>query len=195
MYHIISYLFISYHIDTSLPLSTPSSPRSAVFVELYFIMSSLWLQQFYYVFGFLALVIAILLVTVAEIAVVLTYFQLSAEDYRWWWRSLFVSGERWLLMHGSKSCITFNHCQSYTEEQYFIIETPLTHTPRRLGLLRIWLQRVLLHRPPPDRPLRALPRLLRHHGCLLLLLLRAHGHRGVPHVLCVCQAGVRGGQD
>jgi len=67
-------------------------PFGAVFVELYFIMSSLWLQQFYYVFGFLALVIAILLVTVAEIAVVLTYFQLSAEDYRWWWRSLFVSG-------------------------------------------------------------------------------------------------------
>merc|ERR1719217_1842126 len=38
-------------------------PFGAVFIELYFIMSSVWLQRFYYVFGFLALVILILLVT------------------------------------------------------------------------------------------------------------------------------------
>jgi len=31
-------------------------PFGAVFIELYFIMSSVWLQRFYYVFGFLALV-------------------------------------------------------------------------------------------------------------------------------------------
>ena len=30
-------------------------PFGAVFIELYFIMSSIWLQRFYYVFGFLAL--------------------------------------------------------------------------------------------------------------------------------------------
>ena len=37
-------------------------PFGAVFIELYFIMSSVWLQRFYYVFGFLALVLFILLV-------------------------------------------------------------------------------------------------------------------------------------
>lgn len=42
-------------------------PFGAVFIELYFIMSSVWLQRFYYVFGFLALVILILLVTCAEV--------------------------------------------------------------------------------------------------------------------------------
>ena len=31
-------------------------PFGAVFIELFFIMSSVWLQRFYYVFGFLALV-------------------------------------------------------------------------------------------------------------------------------------------
>ena len=42
-------------------------PFGAVFIELFFIMSSVWLQRFYYVFGFLALVILILLVTCAEV--------------------------------------------------------------------------------------------------------------------------------
>merc|ERR1711935_576730 len=66
-------------------------PFGAVFTELFFIMSSLWQHQFYYLFGFLTLVLAILTVTCAEISIALTYFQLTSEDYRWWWRSFFAS--------------------------------------------------------------------------------------------------------
>merc|ERR1712196_398412 len=44
-------------------------PFGAVFIELFFIMSSVWLQRFYYVFGFLALVMIILLITCSEIAI------------------------------------------------------------------------------------------------------------------------------
>lgn len=67
-------------------------PFGAVFIELFFILTSIWLQQFYYIFGFLALVFIILIVTCAEITVVMCYFQLCAEDYRWWWRSFLTSG-------------------------------------------------------------------------------------------------------
>jgi transmembrane 9 superfamily protein 2/4 len=67
-------------------------PFGTVFVELFFILTSLWLDQYYYVFGFLLLVYGLLLVTCAEISIVLTYFQLCAEDYRWWWRSMLVPG-------------------------------------------------------------------------------------------------------
>lgn len=67
-------------------------PFGAVFIELFFILTSIWLQQFYYIFGFLALVFIILVVTCAEITVVMCYFQLCAEDYRWWWRSFITSG-------------------------------------------------------------------------------------------------------
>ena len=35
-------------------------PFGAVFIELFFILSSIWLHQFYYVFGFLLLVLLIL---------------------------------------------------------------------------------------------------------------------------------------
>merc|ERR1712203_799585 len=66
-------------------------PFGAVFTELFFIMSSLWQHQFYYLFGFLALVLGILVVTCAEISIALTYFQLTSEDYNWWWRSFFAS--------------------------------------------------------------------------------------------------------
>jgi len=66
-------------------------PFGAVFTELFFIMSSLWQHQFYYLFGFLTLVLAILVVTCAEISIALTYFQLTSEDYGWWWRSFFAS--------------------------------------------------------------------------------------------------------
>merc|ERR1712217_72447 len=67
-------------------------PFAAVFTELFFIMSSLWQHQFYYLFGFLALVLVILIVTCAEISIALTYFQLTSENYNWWWRSFLASG-------------------------------------------------------------------------------------------------------
>merc|ERR1719327_1336409 len=66
-------------------------PFGAVFTELLFIMSSLWQHQFYYLFGFLALVMLILIVTCAEISIALTYFQLTSEDYNWWWWSFMAS--------------------------------------------------------------------------------------------------------
>jgi len=67
-------------------------PFGAVFIELFFILSAIWGNQYYYIFGFLLLVFVILVLTSAEITVVMCYFQLCAEDYHWWWRSFFTSG-------------------------------------------------------------------------------------------------------
>lgn len=66
-------------------------PFGAVSTELVFLMGSIWHHQFYYLFGFLFLVLVILVVTCAEMSMTMTYFQLSAEDYRWWWRSFLTS--------------------------------------------------------------------------------------------------------
>ncbi|KAJ1495525.1 hypothetical protein T484DRAFT_1651283 [Baffinella frigidus] len=66
-------------------------PFGAVFVEVFYVLSSVWLHQFYYLFGFLFLVLVILLLTCAEITVVMCYFQLCCEDYHWWWRAFFTS--------------------------------------------------------------------------------------------------------
>ncbi|XP_032832467.1 transmembrane 9 superfamily member 4 isoform X1 [Petromyzon marinus] len=67
-------------------------PFGAVFIELFFIFSAIWENQFYYLFGFLFLVFVILVISCSQISIVMVYFQLCAEDYRWWWRTFIVSG-------------------------------------------------------------------------------------------------------
>ena len=67
-------------------------PFGSCFVELYYILASVWMDYYYYVFGFLFLVFLILLVTCAEITILFTYFQLCSEDYHWWWRSFTNAG-------------------------------------------------------------------------------------------------------
>jgi len=67
-------------------------PFGAVFIELFFILSAIWGNQVYYIFGFLFIVFVILVLTCAEITIVMCYFQLCSEDYHWWWRSYLTSG-------------------------------------------------------------------------------------------------------
>jgi transmembrane 9 superfamily protein 2/4 len=62
-------------------------PFGSVCIELFFIMSALWLHQIYYVMGFLLAVLLILAATCAQVSIVMTYLQLCAEDHRWWWKS------------------------------------------------------------------------------------------------------------
>ncbi|KAK3089670.1 hypothetical protein FSP39_005498 [Pinctada imbricata] len=67
-------------------------PFGAMFIELFFIFTAIWENQFYYLFGFLFLVFIILVISVSQISIVMVYFQLCGEDYHWWWRSFVVSG-------------------------------------------------------------------------------------------------------
>jgi len=62
-------------------------PFVAAFTELFFIMSSIWMHQFYYLFGFLTLMVINLIITSALMSIAVTYFQLTSEDYAWWWAS------------------------------------------------------------------------------------------------------------
>jgi len=67
-------------------------PFGAIFIELYFILNSIWYHRIYYVFGFLFLVFGVLILTASQVTVLMAYFHLCAEDYRWWWRAFFTSG-------------------------------------------------------------------------------------------------------
>ncbi|KAL6603075.1 hypothetical protein ACP70R_043436 [Stipagrostis hirtigluma subsp. patula] len=73
-------------------------PFGAVFIELFFILTSIWMHRIYYIFGFLFLVFVILILTCAEISIVMCYFQLCSEDYQWWWRSYLTSGSSALYL-------------------------------------------------------------------------------------------------
>lgn len=67
-------------------------PFGCIFIQLFFILNSIWSHQIYYMFGFLFVVCLILLLTVSETTVLLCYFHLCAEDYHWWWRSFLTGG-------------------------------------------------------------------------------------------------------
>ncbi|KAI1658538.1 Nonaspanin [Daldinia decipiens] len=69
-------------------------PFAVIFIELLFVFQSLWQDKsgYYYVFGFLAVVSVILVLTIAEVTVVTIYVQLCSENYHWWWQSFFVGG-------------------------------------------------------------------------------------------------------
>ncbi|CAN0382494.1 unnamed protein product [Lampetra fluviatilis] len=67
-------------------------PFGCIFIQLFFILNSIWSHQMYYMFGFLFLVFIILLITCSEATILLCYFHLCAEDYHWWWRAFLTSG-------------------------------------------------------------------------------------------------------
>ncbi|KAI0256246.1 Nonaspanin TM9SF [Lactifluus subvellereus] len=77
-------------------------PFGAAFVELYFVLSSLFASRAYYAFGFLALTAGVVGLTTATVTILFTYFILCAEEYRWHWRAFLTGGGNafWLLAYG-----------------------------------------------------------------------------------------------
>ncbi|XP_043722302.1 transmembrane 9 superfamily member 11-like [Telopea speciosissima] len=75
-----------------LVLGAGTLPFGTLFIEFFFILSSIWMGRVYYVFGFLFIVLILLVVVCAEVSLVLTYMHLCVEDWKWWWKSFFASG-------------------------------------------------------------------------------------------------------
>lgn len=77
-------------------------PFGAAFVELYFVLSSLFGHRAYYAFGFLFLTFSVVVLTTATVTVLFTYFVLCAEEYRWHWRSFLIGGGSafWVFVYG-----------------------------------------------------------------------------------------------
>jgi len=62
-------------------------PFGSIFIEMYFVFTSVWHYKYYYVYGFMLLVYIILIIVTVCVTVVSTYFLLNSEDYRWQWTS------------------------------------------------------------------------------------------------------------
>eukprot|EP00887_Chlorella_sp_A99_P003316 scaffold26.g3316.t1 len=74
-------------------------PFSAIYIELYYIFASVWGHKVYTIYSILFIVFLILVVVTAFITIALTYFQLAAEDHRWWWRSFLCGGSTGLFIY------------------------------------------------------------------------------------------------
>ena len=63
----------------------------SIFIELYYILTSLWNYKFYHVYGFLLGVYTILCLVVCMTTIIVVYFCLNSENYLWQWTA-FYSG-------------------------------------------------------------------------------------------------------
>ena len=59
-------------------------PFGCIFIQLFFVLNSIWSSQIYYMYGFLFLVFVILIITCSETTILLCYFHLCAE-VSWIW--------------------------------------------------------------------------------------------------------------
>lgn len=73
----------------STPLFAGAVAFGAGFIELLFMLTSVWQGRVYYAFGFLSVAFLIVTLCAAEASIALTYFRLTSENYHWWWPTLF----------------------------------------------------------------------------------------------------------
>ncbi|KAK8795624.1 hypothetical protein WA158_000281 [Blastocystis sp. Blastoise] len=64
-------------------------PFGAIFIEIFFIFTSLWSYKYYYVYGFLLFMVLVLLIITICVSIVGTYILLNVENYNWRWTSYF----------------------------------------------------------------------------------------------------------
>ncbi|ODV82801.1 hypothetical protein CANARDRAFT_25567 [[Candida] arabinofermentans NRRL YB-2248] len=76
-------------------------PFGAIAIEMYFIYNSLWFNRIYYMFGFLFFCLVLMLITTLLVSLLLIYYTLCNENYKWQWKSFFVGGgvSIYIFMH------------------------------------------------------------------------------------------------
>lgn len=67
-------------------------PFSAIVVELFYLMASIWRHYYYNLFGFLLISLFLLCLLSTLISIIVIHHQLNKGDYRWWWKSFGISG-------------------------------------------------------------------------------------------------------
>lgn len=67
-------------------------PFGSIFIEMYFIFTAFWSYKFYYVYGFMLLVYAILTMVTICTTIVAVYFILNSENYHWQWIAFLSAG-------------------------------------------------------------------------------------------------------
>ena len=74
------------------PLVVGGMTFASSYVEFFFIMTSLWMRQFYYEPLFALIAITLMVFTAGIGTTLFVYFQLRNQNHRWWWYSFFCPG-------------------------------------------------------------------------------------------------------
>ena len=102
-------------------LLTGVLPFGAVFIEIFFIFSSVWSHRYYYVFHFLLLVMVILVVVTLSVTVIAVYFLLNSEDWRWPWTSFLAASSTalYVFLYGVFFFITKTNMSGVVQTAFF----------------------------------------------------------------------------
>lgn len=100
-----------------LVLGAGMIPFGTLFTELAFFLSSIWVGRFYTTMsGTLCVCLLSLVILCAETSLIVTYRNLQAEDWKWWWKSFCASG--------SASIFVFMYCISYLVSDPYSLSGP-----------------------------------------------------------------------
>lgn len=78
----------------SIPLMFISGifPFGSIAVEMYFIYTSIWFNRIFYMFGFLFFCFILMIMTTSLISILMIYYLLCSENYKWQWKSMLIGG-------------------------------------------------------------------------------------------------------
>ena len=65
---------------------------ATIFIELNYIMTSLWKHQIYFLGVFIWIGFFLFIFAIGEMTILVVYFNLCYGDYKWWWKSFIVGG-------------------------------------------------------------------------------------------------------
>jgi len=94
-----------YHKSWALLMWSGMAPFSTIFVELFFVYTSVFHYKFYYMYGFMEMIFLLLLLVTMAVNVIVTYFVLNNEDHQWHWTSFKIGS--------SVSIYTFGYAMYY----------------------------------------------------------------------------------
>lgn len=98
-------------------------PFAVIFIELLYIFRSLWQDKssYYYVFGLLTVISSVNIIAVVEVTIVATYIQLCAENYHWWWQSVFTGAGSalWIFAYCTWFYMTRLHIKGFVSAVLF----------------------------------------------------------------------------
>ncbi|KAD2393415.1 hypothetical protein E3N88_40392 [Mikania micrantha] len=73
-------------------------PFSVIILQIYDILNAVSGYKIYTSYDSMLIMLFLILIMTALVSVVMTYFQLSAEDHEWWWRSFLCGGSTGLYV-------------------------------------------------------------------------------------------------
>lgn len=87
--------------DFTIMILSGIFPFGSIAVEMYFIYTSLWFNRIFYMFGFLFFCFLLMVVTTSLISILMIYYLLCSENYKWQWKSMFIGGSCavYVLLH------------------------------------------------------------------------------------------------